>query len=144
MSSGIVMNNIETFFWAMVKQRQFTDTGHSIIDLEVSYHPSMELYIDRVNELLRSCDSEGFKCFVNPVDPYEDKESWELGAMSQLFIPYFLVDEKAEITKPSTDAVMGYIAVNKHIFDDLPGINPFEYFLMDGDEWKPVIREVFE
>ncbi|MFQ2465770.1 hypothetical protein JJJ22_21140 (plasmid) [Aeromonas caviae] len=142
MSNAVVMNDIETFFWSMVKQRQFSDRNYSLIDLEVDYHPSMEPYLEKVNELLRSCACEGFECFVKSVDPHEDKELWESGARSQLIIPHFLSNESLGLTKSAVVAVMGNIATSKGIFDNLRGINPFEYFLMDGDECVPVMREV--
>lgn len=144
MSSGIVMNDIETFFWAMVKQCQFSDRSYSLVDLDVSYHPSMEPYIEKVNELMMGCACEGFECFVKSVDPHEDKELWESGARSQLVIPHFLLSERTRLTKSAVVAVMGLIATSKGVFDNLRGLNPFEYFLMDGDENVPVIHEVRE
>lgn len=144
MSSGIVMNDIETFFWAMVKQRRFSDRSHSLVDLEVSYHPSMEQYTQKVNELVMGCDCEGFECFVKSVDPYEDKELWQSGTRSQLVIPHFLSCEALEFTKSAVVAVMGLIATHKGVFDNLQGLNPFEYLLIDEDEYAPVIHEVKE
>nr|WP_191326373.1 hypothetical protein [Aeromonas caviae] len=67
---------------------------------------------------------------------------YRLGARSQLIIPHFLSNESLGLTKSAVVAVMGNIATSKGIFDNLRGINPFEYFLMDGDECVPVMREV--
>jgi len=142
MSNAVVMNDIETFFWSMVQKRQFSDRNYSVIDLEVCFHPSMEPYLQRVNDLLAGCDCKGFECFVKSVDPREDSELWDLGARSQLWIPYIMPSLASKVTKPSTTAVLGCIAAQKNLFEGLNGINPFEYFLIDEDEWAPVMREV--
>lgn len=142
MSDLTVKHDVDFFFWSLVKNRQFSDRNYTVIDLEVCFHPSMEQYTQRVNDLFAGYDCKGFNCFVKPVDPHEDSELWDQGVRSQLWIPYIMPSLVSKATQPSTTAVFGCIASQKALFDGLSGINPFEYFLIDEDEWVPMMSEV--